>query len=149
MSSHVYHEIYLHLNWHIKYDAPVLTGSTEELVHGLLREKCRLLKGVYLHGINGTDTHVHLALNIEPSVTIARMLQELKGLSAFEANQRLGRKLVEWQRGYGVVSFGLGNLAWVQNYVNRQREHHASGHIEERLEACDTPDEPESPAEAG
>jgi len=65
MSSHVYHEIYLHLNWHTKLDAPILTGALEELTHCLVRERCRRMKGVYFHEIGGTDTHVHLAVNIE------------------------------------------------------------------------------------
>ncbi len=26
MSAHVYHEIYLHVNWHTKDDRPMLTG---------------------------------------------------------------------------------------------------------------------------
>jgi len=62
----------------------------------------------------------------------------------------MDRKALEWQRGYGVVSFGKRNLEWVLDYVNRQREHHASGRVKARLEACDSPDEPgASPAEAG
>jgi hypothetical protein len=29
MSSHVYHEIYLHFNWHTKGELPLLTGDLE------------------------------------------------------------------------------------------------------------------------
>ncbi|HWL92861.1 MAG TPA: hypothetical protein VNT79_04950 [Phycisphaerae bacterium] len=62
----------------------------------------------------------------------------------------MGQKALEWQRGYGVVSFGKRNLNWVLDYVRRQREHHANGRIEARLEVCDSPDNSEpSPAEAG
>lgn len=106
MSSHVYHEIYLHFNWHTKADLPLLTGDLEQFAHRELQEKCRRIKGAYLHGIGGTDTHVHLALSIEPFVTISDLVQELKGASSFEVNRRMNRKALEWQRGYGVVSFG-------------------------------------------
>jgi putative transposase len=141
MSSHVYHEVYLHFNWHTKDDLPLLSGDLEALAHRELQEKCRRIRGAHLHGIGGTDTHVHLALNIEPFVTISELVQELKGASSFEVNRRMNRKALEWQRGYGVVSFGRRNLDWVLDYIRLQREHHASGHIQGRLETHDSADE--------
>jgi len=56
MSSHVFHEIYLHLNWHTKGDLPLLNGDLEILAHRQLQDKCRRVKGAYLHGLGGTDT---------------------------------------------------------------------------------------------
>ncbi|MCG3129628.1 MAG: hypothetical protein FLDDKLPJ_00362 [Phycisphaerae bacterium] len=150
MSSHVYHEIFLHFNWHTKGDLPLLCGELELLTHRELQAKCRRIKGAYLHGLGGTDTHVHMALSIEPFVTISDLVQELKGASSFEVNKRMNRKALEWQRGYGVVSFGKRNLEWVLDYVCRQREHHAVGRIQARLEICDSPNRGgPSPAEAG
>jgi putative transposase len=153
MSSHVYQEIYLHFNWHTKGDSPLLTGDLEVMAYAELKDKCRRIKGAYLHGLGGTDTHVHLALSIEPFVTISDLVQELKGASSFAVSKRLGPKALEWQRGYGVVSFGRRNLPWVLDYIHRQREHHGSGRLEARLEACDADESPEhvgaSPAEAG
>src|SRR5207302_3624991 len=127
------------------------TGDLELLTHRELEEKCRRIKGVYLHAIGGTDTHVHLALNIEPFATISELVQELKGASSFEVNKRMSRKALEWQRGYGVVSFGKAHLDWVLEYIRRQREHHAGGRLlEPRLEVHDSADEFASkPAEAG
>ncbi len=151
MSSHVYHEIFLHFNWHTKGDLPLLTGELETLAHAELMGKCRRIKGAYLLGLGGTDTHVHLALSIEPFVTISDPVQELKGACSFEVNRRMNRKALEWQRGYGVVSFGKTHLDWVLDYVHRQREHHANGRIQARLEVCDSQQESSepSPAQAG
>jgi len=150
MSSHVYHEIFLHFNWHTKGDLPLLTGDLEALAHAELEAKCRRIKGAYLQGLGGTDTHVHLAVSIEPFVTISDLVQELKGASSFEVNKRTNRKVLEWQRGYGVVSFGKSHLDWVLDYIRRQREPHANGRVHARLEACDSSDDQvASPAEAG
>lgn len=150
MSSHVYHEIYLHFNWHTKGDLTLLTGDLETVAHDELKAKCRRIKGAYLHGLGGTDTHVHLAVSIELFLTISDLVQELKGASSFEVNKRMNRKALEWQRGYGVVSFGRNNLDWVLNYIQNQREHHANGCIQARLEVCDSPEAGESsPALAG
>jgi putative transposase len=140
MSSHVFHEIFLHLNWHTKDDHPILCGAVEELAHKFLADKAHAMKGVSLHRLNGTDTHVHLAVQIEPFVLISDLVQELKGASAHEVNKRQGHKALEWQRGYGAVSFGRKNLPWIVEYIDRQREHHAAGRVHARLESC-APDE--------
>ncbi|MFQ5430463.1 MAG: IS200/IS605 family transposase [Phycisphaerae bacterium] len=137
MSSHVYHEIFLHLNWHTKGDAPILKGEVESHTHEVIRSKCRELKGVSCHAIGGTDTHVHLVVSIEPFVTVSEIVQELKGSSAYQVNREINSKLLQWQRGYGVVSFGKRNLEWVRDYIARQREHHAQDQVIESLELCD------------
>lgn len=157
MSSHVFHEIYLHLNWHTKNDHPTCRGEVERLIHQLLVEKARRIKGAFLHRVGGTDTHVHLAVQIEPFVAVSDLVQELKGASAHEVNKRMDRKVLEWQRGYGVVSFGRQNLPWIIAYIDRQREHHAAGRVHARLESCEPDDtvpgvssaDQRSPAEAG
>ncbi len=134
MSSHVYHEIYLHLNWHTKNSQPLLSEQLEQSVHNFLRDRCRSIKGVYFHGVGGTATHIHLAVNIEPFVCISDMVRELKGASSHATNERLRRKALEWQRGFGVVSFGMKNLPWVLEYIAHQKEHHAQGNVRSRLE---------------
>ena len=134
MSSHVYHEIYLHLNWHVKDDRPLLTSEVEPVAHRFITDRCRRTKGVYLHGINGIEDHVHLAVNIEPFVTISDLVKQLKGGSSYDVNQELDRKALSWQRGYGVVSFGKRDLPWVLGYIARQKEHHGSGKTADRLE---------------
>jgi len=134
MSSHVYHEVFLHLNWHTKADAPVLRDEVESCTYKAIDAKCRSLKGVYLHAIGGTDTHVHLAISIEPFATVSEVVQGIKGASAYDVNCHFGRKALEWQRGYGVVSFGKRNLDWVRDYIARQREHHAKQALTSRLE---------------
>ena len=68
-----------------------------------------------------------------------------------------GYRFANWQRGYGVVSFGKNNLTWVLDYIADQKEHHARGTIYDRLERteCDkegpqmSEDVSRSPAEAG
>ncbi len=150
MSSHVFHEIFLHLNWHTKGDHPTLRDHVEELTYALLRQKAEQIKGACLHALGGTDTHVHLAIEIEPFLTISDLVQELKGASAHEVNKRLGHRALEWQRGYGVVSFGRKNLPWIIDYIAHQREHHSAGRVHARLEISDSPvPETEKPGRHG
>lgn len=135
MNAHVFHEIYLHLNWHVKENRPVLGKTLEPLAHQFIAERCRRTPGVFFHGIGGTATHVHLAINIEPHVTISELVRDLKGGTSHDVNQQVGQKELYWQRGYGVVSFGKNNLDWVLQYIARQKEHHARPNsLQDRLE---------------
>ena len=38
MSAHVFHEIYLHLNWHVKDDQRILTPDVEPLAHRFITD---------------------------------------------------------------------------------------------------------------
>jgi hypothetical protein len=51
-------------------------------------------------------------------------------------NEAAGKmaKVLQWQSGYGVVSFGTGDLPWVKAYIADQKEHHRVGKIADRLE---------------
>lgn len=140
MSSHVYHELFLHFNWHTKNNTALLRARVEEETHKQIAEKACRMKGVSLLELGGTDDHVHMAIRITPSVSISEMVQELKGASSHEVNAALGQKILEWQRGYGVVSFGHRHLEWVREYIRRQREHHAQGSLVARLEIHDDAD---------
>jgi len=155
MAGHVFSEIFLHFNWHTDGDCPSLKPEIESFVHNFIRNKCRVTNGVFFEEIGGTETHIHLVIRIEPFVTISELAGELKGASSFEANKHFNRKILTWQRGYGVVSFGRKQLGWVREYVLNQKEHHRKATITEKLERTEAlPEgkaehEPESPAEAG
>ncbi len=149
MSDNYYSEINLHLMWHTKLSRPLITPAIEPIVWNALREKAANLGDIIVHEIGGIETHVHLALTIEPTVTVSELVGALKGYSAHEVNQRMGlkQKVLQWQTGYGVVSFGTKDLAWVTQYVRGQKEHHARGSTHDRLERIhrtdDLPYEPE------
>jgi putative transposase len=75
-----------------------------------------------------------LCVSVAPTILVSDFIGKLKGSSSHEANQKLGHKVLEWQTGYGVVSFGSRDLDWVKDYVKNQRDRHARGRIEGRLE---------------
>jgi putative transposase len=134
VSRHVFHEICLHIVWHTKDDQPLLKEDIEQTVRQLLRRRCARTKGVFLHGIGGRQTHVHLAVSLEPLVNISDFVNDLKGASSREINKRKGFKALYWHRGFGVVSFGRKNPAFVLAYIAKQKEHHAKGATHVRLD---------------
>ena len=136
MSRNYYSEINLHIVWHTKNSLPLLTASVEAVTHRALRKRIINTPGAFVHEIGGIETHVHLAVTIPPTLTISEWIGQLKGGTSHDVNQQMGQrqKVLQWQAGYGVVSFGTKDLEWVNSYIRGQREHHARGTAVDRLE---------------
>ena len=136
MARNYYSEINLHLVWHTKLSRPLLTPQVEAVAHHYLRGRLINTPGAFVHEIGGTETHVHLVVTVAPTILISELVGQLKGASAHEVNHKLGerQKVLEWQSGYGVVTFGTKDLEWVKHYVRNQKEHHARGTCFARLE---------------
>jgi REP element-mobilizing transposase RayT len=95
-------------------------------------------KGLIFHEIGGTETHVHIAVTIPPTLLISDWIGKIKGASSHYVNpELLNCKLLDCQTGYGVVSFGTKDLEWVVNYIRNQKEHHKQGTTVDRLEWID------------
>jgi putative transposase len=135
MSRNFYSEINLHVVWHTKDSYPLLTPSIEADTHRYLRNRLFETPGIYFHEIGGTENHVHLAISIEPTITISELVGQLKGASSHEINHSNATrdKFLQWQTGYGVVSFGTKDLPWVVDYIRNQKQHHAKRTIYDRL----------------
>jgi putative transposase len=132
---YIYSEINLHMTWHVKENLPVLSDKIEDRLQHYLKHYVIETRGVTFHEVGGTETHVHLAVSVPPTLLLSEWIGKLKGASSFYINQEIAnRKVLDWQDGYGVVSFGTGDLEWVKSYVRNQKEHHARGTTHERLE---------------
>ena len=135
MSRRVYSEINLHFTWHTKESVPVITPEIESRLYHYIKHRALEIKGLIFPEIGGTENHVHIVVSIPPTLLISEWIGRLKGASSHYINHEIvNRKLLDWQDGYGVVSFGTKDLEWVKRYVRNQKEHHASGRIYERLE---------------
>jgi len=136
MSRNYYSEINLHIVWHTKNSLPLLSREVETSTHQSLKKRIVETSGAFIHAIGGIETHVHLAVTLPPTILISEFIGQLKGGSSHDVNHQGegNAKLLEWQAGYGVVSFGTRDLGWVVKYILNQREHHARRSIQDRLE---------------
>ncbi len=89
---------------------------------------------MYFHAVGGTENHVHMAVSVPPTLLISEFIGRLKGGSSHEVNQMFGSGRLQWQNGYGAVTFGTRDLEWVKAYIRDQKQHHAAGRVFERLE---------------
>ena len=145
MSRRSYSEINLHFVWHVKSNLPLLTTEMEPRLYQYIRNYALQTKELIFHEIGGTETHIHLAVTIPPTLLISEWIGKLKGASSHYVNhQLLNRKLLDWQAGYGAVSFGSKDLDWVIRYIRKQKEHHRKGTAMDRLERIKSNEEDES-----
>ena len=135
MKRNAYSEINFHINWHTKQNRRILDGVIEERLHRFLAERVISTPNTVLQAIGGTSDHVHLAVAVPPTLLVSDWIGKLKGASSFYMNQQLAhRQFLQWQEGYGIVSFGSGELKRVVEYVCNQREHHARGSLVDQFE---------------
>ena len=104
MSRNYYSEINLHTVLYTKGSLPLLTPDVETMTHRLLKKRIIDTEGVFVHEIGGTETHVHLAITIPPTITISEYIGQLKGGGSHDVNQQLasvrrfssGRRVTVW-----------------------------------------------------
>ena len=104
--AHSVFEIHLHLVWVTKYRKPVLAGAVGSRVRDLIREICGASDVLIIKGHVSKD-HVHLLVSIPPQVTISRLVQRLKGKTAYKL---LGEFRIS-ARNSGAVTCGPGGTS--------------------------------------
>ena len=137
MSHRAYSEINFHIIRHTKGNLPLIELAIESKLYEFLRKKMLETPEVHVHALGGIENHVHIAVSIPPQIQPAEWIGQLKGASAYFINQDSNHKLLQWQNGYGIVSFGTKDLKWVVNYVLNQKEHHKKGRTFARLESVE------------
>ena len=91
-------------------------------------EMCKYLTGVAraknitLLAAGGTANHIHLLVAQTSTVTLAKVMQDLKGNSSRWLNKR-GTKFA-WQEGFGGFSVSQSQKQVVADYIAHQAEHH-------------------------
>ena len=55
-NSGIFHEIFLHFNWHCHDDRSLILPDIEPKLHEFVQSYCRKYPGVFYQGSGGTDT---------------------------------------------------------------------------------------------
>jgi putative transposase len=113
MSDSVYSEINFHITWHTKTSLPMIGERIENRLYHYLTHKIIETPGARLHAIGGIETHIHIATSLPPNLLVSEWIGKLKGASSYYINHEVESKSLEWQRGYGIVTFGMKDLQWV------------------------------------
>ncbi len=86
--SHV--KIWVHAVWCTKNHERVLSKDVRQQLFNHIRENARE-KQIYIDFINGDFDHIHCLLTLNADITIAKVIQLIKGEAAYWANLPAGR----------------------------------------------------------
>ena len=106
----------------------MIDDAREETIRKSLRSTSKQHQAL-IHAIGVMPDHVHFAVSLPPTGTVAGFIRDLKGASSHLVNHPDRRPVslqeFAWQAEYGVVSFGEASLSTIVAYVENQRQHHA------------------------
>jgi putative transposase len=146
-----YWRLHYHLIWATKHREPLLAPVASADVHGYLRGKAIAI-GCVVHAVGGIEDHVHMVVSIPPRLSVASVMQQLKGGSAHHLRHSAPQPIPEfaWQDGYGALSMSGKHLAATVAYVESQVEHHGGSTLQPMLEASTEEDDgPLAPPRSG
>lgn len=117
--------LFYHIVFATKNRQPLITAEIESEVHRMATGKA-VSMGAIVHAIGSVEDHLHLVASIPPRIALADFIGQVKGATSYHINHLPGRTgpVLDWQRGYGVLSLSERHLRWTVEYVRRQREHH-------------------------
>jgi len=116
--------VLLHLVFSTKDRFPCLGASILTGLRAYLSTVARNA-GCECPRVGGVADHVHLAIQLSRTITIAALVEELKTSSSkWLKTQSSELSGFAWQRGYGVFSVGPADLDALLRYIDKQEEHH-------------------------
>src|SRR5205807_3302223 len=77
---------------------------------------------IFVHAIGGMEDHIHLLLQVPPTLALAKAVLSIKAHSSKWMGQQ-GQRF-SWQEGYSGFSVSASNVADVIRYIHNQESHH-------------------------
>jgi REP element-mobilizing transposase RayT len=119
-------QVWLHIIFSTKDRRPFLQKETfrtemfRMLAHHVKESKCTSAS------VGGYSDHVHLLLGLSRTLTIAKLVEDVKTeTSKWAKHHKDGSSVFSWQSGYGAFSVSHSLMATVDQYIRNQIEHHA------------------------
>ncbi|MEO7716024.1 MAG: IS200/IS605 family transposase [Capsulimonas sp.] len=128
--------VYLHLVWGTYLRYPLITADKEAALFRCIEAECARL-GCEILATGGMPDHVHLAVTLPTPLSVAKLMQQVKGVSsAFARDQLFAGEFFGWQEGYGAFSFSHSQCSKIIDYIKNQKLHHAKQTLWTSVEAA-------------
>ena len=96
-----YIDVYYHIVWPTKNRVPYINVEMEPVLYSYLSTLCSSM-GICVFAINGMPDHLHLVSSVPPTLSLSKVIRDLKGKSAHTVNHMPGMNyFMAWQPGYG------------------------------------------------
>jgi putative transposase len=124
---HVVYNLHAHLVFVTKYRRGVFTDEMLIRCEELMREVCADFE-VELREFNGEHDHVHLLVHYPPKVTLSKLVNSLKGVSARMLRKEYSAHVRKylwgghfWSASYFAGSVGGAPLTVLKQYIEQQK----------------------------
>ena len=117
-------QVCVHFVWATWDRVPLVTEDIEREIYRYIQQvcaddNCRVL------AIGGMPDHVHLLLALGSTVSIAELMQHVKGGSSRLVSQTLRPgEWFQWQGSYGAFAVCARDAPKIITYINHQKTHH-------------------------
>ena len=124
--AHSFGQNCYHLVWNPKYRIPMLKpDDIRKVCEGVLR-MIAIQNGFVIHELKVLKNHIHLFIEIPPSVSVSKAFQLLKGISSRVLRRRfpwLKKKFkCMWSKGKFYRSVGNVRKDVVENYIRHSQK---------------------------
>lgn len=119
-------KIILHVVFSTKGRKNIIPEQLRKELHAYIAGIIRFLGGE-AYRVGGTNNHIHIACLIPRTLTVSKLLEEVKkSSSAWMKTKEPQCKFFSWQAGYGAFSIAQSQLSTLVAYIENQIEHHKS-----------------------
>ena len=130
--AHSFSRIHLHLVFSTKDRRNAIAKEWQPRLWAYLGGICRNHEIIPLV-IGGTENHVHLLIQLPPTIAPAKAVALLKANSSKWMGEQ--GHAFSWQEGYGAFSVSSSNLDQVIRYIQDQDAHHRKTNFEDEFRA--------------
>ena len=126
--------IFVHLVFATKHRERTLLPEGRERLY---RYMVSILKAKHCHAceIGGVTDHIHVLMDLHPSVALADLVRELKTSSAaLLKRDRFLTYFDGWADGYYAGSISPSHKTKCEDYIRNQETHHQGSSIEDEME---------------
>ncbi|QHN02326.1 IS200/IS605 family transposase [Granulicella sp. WH15] len=125
----------VHVIFSTKDRTPVLKDDLRPALYAYLATVARNAECECFR-VGGVADHVHLALRMPRTATVAEIVEQLKvSSSKWIKTQSPRLAKFAWQRGYGVFSVGPADLNALIGYIDGQEVHHRKQTFQDEFRA--------------
>jgi len=130
-----YLKLFVHIIWSTKNRKKVINDELKSVLIDHIKSNCAI-KNIHLDTVNCVDDHIHLLISQDADQSISKIVQLIKGESAYWINQnKLLPKKFEWQNEYMAISISPLIIDKVRIYIQNQEKHHSTESYEEENES--------------
>ena len=125
--AHTQYDLQYHVVWITKYRKKILRGKIANRLKVLLIQGCSAKKIVIIKGSIQPD-HVHLLISAPASLSVAQIMQYLKGRSSKKMQEEFPKIRKQfwgqhmWATGYFCRTVGTVTNEIIREYINNQND---------------------------